>query len=115
MNQVSLWRNLTLVGLAGLVALIVLWNLVLAKVQYVPVWLELLLLLAPLLALVPGVMKGNPKTHVYAILISLLYLLLGIWIAIDPVERVYGYGLIVLSVCLYAGAFMTAKILGKKA
>lgn len=115
MNKPGLWRNLTLVGLAGLIALIVVWNTVLAKVQYVPLWLELLVLLAPLLALLPGVMKGVPKTHVYAVLVSLLYLMLGIWVAIDPQERVYGYALIVLSTCLYAGAFMTAKILGKPA
>lgn len=115
MNKPGLWRNLTLVGLAGLIALIIVWNTVLAKVQYVSLWLELLVLLAPLLALFPGIMQGNPKTHVYAVLVSLLYLMLGIWIAIDLQERVYGYALITLSACLYGGAFMTAKVLGKKA
>lgn len=115
MSKPGLWRNLTLVGLLGLIILIVLWNTVLAKVQYVPVWLELLFLLAPLLVLLPGVLRGSPKTHVYAILVSLLYLVLGIWVVIDPQERLYGYGLIVLSVCLYTGAFMSARLLGKQA
>ena len=114
MKTVALWRNLTLIGLLGLIGLIVVWNLGLAKVQHVPVWLELLLLLPPLLLLVPGIWQGKAKTHVHAVLVSLLYLTLGIWIALDPQERVYGYALITLSVCLYAGGFMSAKVLGKK-
>lgn len=115
MNKLALWRNLTLFGLLGLVGLIVLWNTLLASVQHVPLWLELPLLLAPLLLLVPGIWQGKAKTHVFAVLVSLLYLLLGIWVVLEPQEQVYGYALIVLSVCLYAGAFMAAKLLGKKA
>jgi uncharacterized membrane protein len=115
MNKLALWRNLTLVGLLGLIGVIILWNVWLTPVQSVPLWLELLLLLPPLLLLVRGIFQGNAKTHVHAVLVSLLYLTLGIWIAIDPQERVYGYALITLSVCLYAGGFMSAKVLGKKA
>lgn len=115
MKNLPIWRNLTLFGLLGLIGLIVLWNAWLRPVQHVPLWLELGLLLTPLLLLVRGVWQGNAKTHVFAVLVSLLYLMLGIWIALDPQERVYGYALILLSVCLYAGAFMAAKLLGKKA
>ncbi|MGB3916987.1 DUF2069 domain-containing protein [Thiothrix litoralis] len=115
MNKFALWRNLTLIGLLGLMSLIIVWNIALAPVQHVPPWLEVSVLLAPLLLLVRGIWQGNAQTHVYAVLVSLLYLMLGIWMALDPLERVYGYALIVFSICLYAGGFMTAKVLGKKA
>ena len=115
MNKFALGRNLTLIGLLGLMGLIIVWNVALAPVQHVPLWLEVSLLLVPLLLLVRGIWQGNAQTHVYAVLVSLLYLMLGIWMALDPAERVYGYALIVFSICLYAGGFMTAKVLGKKA
>lgn len=115
MKNLVIWRNLTLFGLMGLIGLIVVWNAWLRPVQHVPLWLELALLLAPLLLLVRGIWQGNAKTHVFAVLMSLLYLMLGIWVVLDPQERAYGYALILLSVCLYAGAFMAAKLLGKKA
>lgn len=109
------WRHLTLIGLWGLIGLVVLWNAWLTPVQVVPVWLELPLLLTPLLLLVRGVWQGNARVHVFAVLVSLLYSLLGIWVVLDPQERIYGYALIVLSACLYIGAFMVAKLLGKRA
>ncbi|OQX13714.1 MAG: hypothetical protein BWK73_11390 [Thiothrix lacustris] len=114
MNKLPLWRNLTLFSLLGLIGLIVLWNSLLTAVQYVPLWLEIPLLIVPLVWLVRGILQGNVQTHVLAVLMSLLYLLLGIWVVLDPQERLYGYALIFLSVGLYAGAFMTAKILGKR-
>ncbi|SEA06562.1 Uncharacterized membrane protein [Thiothrix caldifontis] len=114
MNKLPLWRNLTLFSLLGLIGLIVVWNGLLASVQHVPLWLEIPLLLAPLALLVRGIVQGNAQTHVFAVLMSLLYLLLGIWVVLDPQERLYGYALIFLSIGLYAGAFMSAKILGKR-
>lgn len=114
MNKLSLWRNLTLFSLLGLIGLIVLWNSLLAGVQHVPLWLEIPLLLAPLLLLVRGIWQGNAQTHVFAVLISLLYLMLGIWVVLDPQERLYGYALIFLSIGLYAGAFISAKLLSKR-
>jgi uncharacterized membrane protein len=115
MNRLALWRNLTLIGLWGLISLIIVWNVWLAPVQQVSRWLEVSVLLAPLLLLVRGIWQGNMKTLVYAVLVSLLYLMLGIWVALDPSERVYGVALIAFSICLYAGGFLSAKVLGKQA
>lgn len=114
MNTLALWRNLTLFSLLGLIGLIIVWNSLLASVQHVPLWLEIPLLIAPLVLLVRGIWQGNAQTHVLAVLMSLLYLMLGIWVVLDPQERLYGYALLFLSVGLYAGAFMSAKILGKR-
>ncbi len=115
MKNLAIWRNLTLFSLLGLIGLIIVWNSVLAAVQHVPLWLEIPLLIAPLLLLVRGIWRGNIQTHVYAVLLSLIYLMLGIWVVLDSQERAYGYAIIFLSVGLYAGAFMAAKILGKRA
>lgn len=115
MKHFALWRNLTLFSLSGLVGLIIIWNALLANVQHVPLWLEIPLLIAPLLLLVRGIWRGNAQTHVKAVLVSLLYVILGIWVVLDPTERTYGYALLFLSVGLYAGAFMSAKILNKHA
>lgn len=115
MNKLALSRYLTLLGLLGLMGLIVVWNVGLANVQHVPLWLEIGILLLPLVLLMRGIINGVAQTHVYAVLVSLLYFILGIWVILDPQERVYGAALLVFSACLYTGAFMAAKILGKRA
>jgi uncharacterized membrane protein len=115
MKLLMLWRTLAIVGLLGLIFWVILWNGWLTPVQRVPRWLELLLLLAPLMFLVRGILHGRIATHVHAVLISLLYATLGAWYAVAPPEQWYGYLLLAFSVCLYAGGFMTAKVLGKQA
>jgi uncharacterized membrane protein len=115
MNLLLLWRTLSVGGLLGLIFWIILWNGWLTPVQYVPRWLELLIFLAPLMYLVRGILHGRISTSVHAILISLPYATLGVWFAVSPPEQVYGYVMLTLSICLYLGSFMTAKVLGKKA
>lgn len=115
MLKTAFWRNLILFSLLGLIGLVVVWNGLLAPVQHVPLWLELSLLLLPLLLLLPGIWQGRARTHVMAVLVALLYMALGVWVVFDPTERMYGYALLFLSAGLYAGAFMGAKILGKRA
>jgi len=105
------WRSLSLGSLLGLSAWIALWNIFLAPVQYVPLTLELGLLLIPLLLLVKGVWRNQGKSYVYAILLSLLYVTLG-FLAIGS-ESVYGYSLIVLSMGLYLGSFMAARVISQ--
>lgn len=115
MKLLMLWRTLSVGGLLGLIFWIILWNGWLTPVQYVPRSFELLVLLAPLMYLVRGILHGRISTSVHAILISLLYLILGVWFVFDPQEKLYGYVLLVLSTSLYLGSFMTAKVLGKQA
>jgi uncharacterized membrane protein len=113
MNSFNLWRVVASLGLLGLIFLIIVWNGWLTPVQQVPRWLELLLLLTPLMLLVRGVFHGWGTVYVYGILVSLLYATLGAWYAVAPPEQAYGYGLLGFSVLLYAGSFMGAKVLGK--
>lgn len=114
MKLLLLWRALAIGGLLGLIFSIIVWNGWLTPVQYLPRWLELLVLLPPLMYLVRGVLHGRVNISVHAILISLLYATLGIWFVVSPDERLYGVLLLVFSIALYAGSFMTAKLLGKK-
>ncbi|MBU0656746.1 MAG: DUF2069 domain-containing protein [Gammaproteobacteria bacterium] len=115
MKWLPLWRILSVGGLVGLIFWIILWNGWLTPVQYLPRWLELLVFLPPLMYLVRGIFHGRISTCVHAVLISLIYATMGVWFAVSPPEEVYGYVMLALSVSLYAGSFMTAKVLGKKA
>lgn len=109
------WRNLASFGLIGLVLWIVLWNGWLTPYQRVPRWLELLLLLTPLLLLLRGVLYSRPKALFYSLLASLVYVTMGVWYVLEPPEQLYGYLLIVLSVCLYVGAFMSLRVVQAQA
>ncbi len=113
MNAFNVWRLVASIGLLGLIFLIIAWNGWLTPVQHVPRWIELLLLLTPLMLLVRGIFHGWGTVYVYSILVSLLYATLGAWYAIAPLEQFYGYGLLGFSVLLYLGSFMGAKVLGK--
>ncbi|EIJ32794.1 DUF2069 domain-containing protein [Thiothrix nivea] len=115
MKLLLLWRTLSVGGLLGLILLVILWNGWLTPIQHMPRWLELLILLAPLLYLVRGILHGRISTSVHAILISLPYATLGVWYAVSPPEQLYGYLMLALSVALYLGSFMSVKLVGKKA
>ena len=106
-------RGCAIGGLFGLIGLIATWNGWLAPVQQVPLWLELLIFILPLALLIRGILRGIPATHVYATMVSLLYMIFGCWYAFTPQEEVYGYLMLGLSVMLYIGGFFGAKLLSK--
>ena len=111
----AFWRNLASVGLIGLILWVILWNGWLTPYQRVPRWLELLLLLTPLLSLLRGVLYSRPKPLFYSLLASLVYVTMGFWYVLEPPEQLYGYLLIAFSICLYTGAFMSLRIVQKQA
>lgn len=111
--QLILWRTLTMTGLFGLIGLIIIWNGWLTPVQALPRALEVLLLITPLLFPLGGILHGHARAHVHATLYALLYATLGIWHIFLPPEEPYGYLLLLLSIALYAGGFMTARTLGQ--
>lgn len=111
--QLIVWRTLTMVGLFGLISLIIVWNGWLTPVQALPRALEVLILITPLLLPLGGILHGHARSYVHATLYALIYTTLGIWHSFLPQEEIYGYLMIVLSVALYAGGFMTARTLGQ--
>ena len=113
--QLKIWRSLTMIGLFGLIGLIIAWNGWLTPVQALPRSLEVLLLITPLLIPLGGILHGRPREHVHATLYALLYITIGIWHSFSPQEEIYGYLMVLFSIALYAGGFMTARTLGKAA
>lgn len=104
-------RGCAIGGLFGLIGLIALWNGWLAPIQQVPLWLEMLIFIFPLALLIRGILRGQPTTHVYATLVSLIYLIFGCWYIFTPQEEIYGYLMLLFAVMLYIGGFFGAKLL----
>lgn len=111
-NLLWLWRSCSVGGLLGLITLIILWNGWLSTTQQFPRSIEILILILPLLPLVRGILKGSNRSHVFSILVSLLYATLGVWYLFSPHEAIYGWLMILASSLLYIGGFMSAKLTG---
>ncbi len=107
-------RGCAITGLFGLMGLIAAWNGWLTPVQQVPLWLELLIFILPLALLIRGILRGLPATHVYATIVSLLYMVFGCWYAFTPQEEIYGYLMLLFAAMLYIGGFFGAKLLDKR-
>lgn len=114
MNNLMMWRSVTLIGLFGLMGLITIWNGWLAPIQQVPLWLELLIFLLPLTLLIRGLLHGLDSTHVHATLVALIYMILGVWFVLTPQETIYGSLMLAFSLLLYAGGFLAAKVMQKR-
>jgi len=102
---------LTTTSLIGLIVLIVVWNGWLTPVQHIPRSIELLLLLAPLLFFVRGILHKRYNSYVQVTFPALFYFLLGIWYALTPQEVGYGISMTLLGLCLYLGGFFSARTL----
>ncbi|MGB1255237.1 MAG: DUF2069 domain-containing protein [Thiolinea sp.] len=107
-------RGCAIGGLFGLIGLICIWNGWLAPIQEVPLWLEMLIFILPLALLIRGILRGLPATHVYATIVSLIYLIFGCWYAFTPNEEVYGYLMLLFATMLYIGGFFGAKLLDRR-
>ena len=114
MDITIFWRILAGIGIAGLVTLIVVWNGWLSPQQKFPRSIEITLLVAPLLFFVRGVFKGNRDTFIGVMLLSFVYMLLGIWYAYSSDESSYGWIMLGLSLCLFFGSLLNVWILDKR-
>jgi uncharacterized membrane protein len=112
-NPLMLWRVLTLIGLFGLMALIIVWNGWLTPIQYLNRGLEIAILEFPLLFFVRGIINADREKHIAATLLSLLYFFIGVWFIFAPEESLYGYLMTLLSICLYLGSFLYVRTLDK--
>lgn len=111
-NWLWVWRGSALLGLLGLIALIILWNGWLSTTQQFPRSLEILILLLPLMPLIRGIIRGSNRSHVFSILVALLYATLGVSYLFSPQEEIYGWLMLLASSLLYIGGFMSAKLTG---
>lgn len=114
MDVTVFWRTLAGIGILGLITLCVVWNGWLTPVQDSPRSIEIALLVAPLLYFVRGVLHGNRDTFIAVMLVSFIYVLLGIWYAFSAEEKIYGYLMIIFSLFLFFGSLLNVWILDKR-
>ncbi len=112
MNRLLLARSASLVGYFGLIVLLLAWELWLSPPR-LPVGFVLLVLLGPLLLPLRGIITGRPKSHFWASLLALFYLVHGIGEAFAvSQDRPLAIVEIVLSVTLYVGALLYVRCKG---
>lgn len=112
MNRLLLARTATLAGHFGLIALLLAWQLWLSP-STLPSGLVLLVLVGPLLLPLRGLIQGRPKSHFWASVLALLYILHGAGELFATVQdRPLAVMEIVLAVCLYIGALSYVRLRG---
>ena len=114
MDIVLFWRMLAGIGAVGLSVWIIIWNGWLTPVQDIPRSLEIAVLLAPLLLFLRNILRGQRNAFIVATLLSFVYALIGIWYIYSAQEKVYGYLMLLLSLCLFFGSLMTMWVLDKR-
>lgn len=114
MDITTLWRALAGIGVTGLVVLCVVWNGWLTPFQQIPRSIEIALLVAPLLYFIRGVLNGNRDTYIAVMLVSFVYMLMGIWYVFSGQEKIYGYFMLLFSLLLFFGSLLNVWILDKR-
>ncbi len=114
MDITVIWRALAAFGIIALIVLIVLWNGWLSPVQEFPRSIEIGLFVAPLLFFLRGVFRGNRDTFIAVMLVSFIYMLMGIWYCYSAEEKLYGYLMLAFSLCLFFGSLLNVWILDKR-
>ncbi|HEX5056103.1 MAG TPA: DUF2069 domain-containing protein [Gammaproteobacteria bacterium] len=107
MKRSSVFNMLSLAGLCGLLATILLWHAWLKPPGKFPVALFLIVLLSPLLLALRGLLHGRAYTHAWASMLSLFYFCLGVmhaWSGAQAGIRSYGMALTIFSVIFFSGA-----------
>lgn len=106
----AVYRRLALAGYLLLLALILIWNTVIAPPERYPVALVLIVLLVPMLFPLLGLLHGRRYTYAWSSMLSLLYFVIGVGDAYsDPVDRLYGGLMLVFSLSWFTGAVLYVK------
>lgn len=112
MNRLLLARTATLAGYFGLLALLLAWQLWLSPPALL-LGLVLVLLIGPLLLPLRGIVQGRPKSHFWASLLALFYLLHGAGeFVATPQDRPLALMEIALALCLFIGALSYVRLKG---
>lgn len=114
MDITVLWRALAAFGIISLILLIVIWNGWLSPVQNFPRSIEIAVLVAPLLLFVRGVLHGQRDAFIIIMMVSFIYMLMGIWYSYSVEEKLYGYLMLIFSLCLFFGSLLNVWILDKR-
>ncbi|GIX21751.1 MAG: hypothetical protein KatS3mg121_0534 [Gammaproteobacteria bacterium] len=101
MRAVTLWHRLALAAHLGLIAWIVAFNVWLDPPARHWISLLIVLLCAPLLLALRGMLHGRPYSHAWMSLLAPFYFALGVGVVAGAEDRRYGGGLILLSALLF--------------
>lgn len=98
-------------GLLGLFALILVWNAWLFPPQVLPRALVLAILLVPLVFPLRGMLAGRAYTHAWASYLAMPYFVIGVFHAAgEPVEKLYGWIMVLLSLAWMAGSALYPRM-----
>jgi uncharacterized membrane protein len=112
MNRLLLARTATLTGYFGLLVLMLLWQTWLSP-SILPLGLVLTVLLGPLLLPLYGLVRGRPKSHFWASVLALFYVLHGAGeLFATPHDRTLAVMEILLAGCLFVGALSYVRLSG---
>jgi uncharacterized membrane protein len=99
-------RILSLVSLAALAVLLVIWNLYFSERHVDRPWVIISVALIPLTIVALGMIFGSAKTHIWACILINIYFVHGVLASIPPGKTWLGYTEAALSVVLFCSAFM---------
>lgn len=117
LTRSPLWRLMSLLGIFGLIALLMVWEIWLAPsatstkgLFILPRSLVLLFMVVPLLFPLRGILNGRPYTHAWASFLALFYFMHGVGEAWAGTDTAYlGLLEVLFSVMLFIGAILFAR------
>ena len=115
MNLVALFRWMALIGWFGLFATLLAFTGWLQPPEALPRALALAILLVPLLFPLRGILHARRYTHAWASLLALAYITLGITLAANADERLYGGLVTFFSLAWFTGCLMFVKLDARRA
>lgn len=107
--RMRLMHRASLVLLAALAALLVIWNQFFADLHGARTWVVTGIELLPLLLVAPGMLMGSARVHAWACFVMNLYFIKGILAWIDPARIWLGVLETLLSVALFVSALLYVR------
>ena len=113
MNNIIIYRWLSLLGYFGLIALIFIWNLWIEPRPAEQMSITFILQMGPLMFALRGLLDGKVYTHAWSMYLALFYFVIGIWFAGDESTRSYGLLFTSFSLIFFIGTVLYTRYQGK--
>ncbi len=107
LSRRALW--VTRASLIGLLVLMVLTTVVVPSGGRAPNWIICLLLSAPLLVVLPGVVRGAVAAHIWASFVSMFYFIVAVTNLFLPRRSLFDGLELLLSMTLFVAAMLFAR------
>ena len=113
MNNIAIFRWMTLLGYFGLIALIFIWNLWIEPRPPEQMSMTFLIQMGPLMFPLRGLLHGKVYTHAWSMYLALLYFVAGVWYGGDESTRTFGILFCCLSLIFFIGTMLYTRFKGK--